>query len=148
MARLGLGACLGVNTAYAVNVARDLGPRIALYIVGYGPNVLWTYDAWYWLRTPILGTICGAIAGGAIYDGLIYQGDDSPMNQPWGNPKRLFSRRKSTASIETGSSTIAPVSCVGALITPSKSACADPHALRYQDKATESTGRKSEAITQ
>ena len=98
----GIGATLGWQTAYAVNVARDLGPRLALYIVGYGPDVLWTFDAWYWLRTPILGTIVGALLGGFIYDMLIYTGSES-----WTNAKWQFSdiglRRKKRGEIGSGS---------------------------------------------
>ncbi|CDS82379.1 related to channel protein [Sporisorium scitamineum] len=77
----GLGACLGWQTAYAVNPARDLGPRLMLYIVGYSPNILWTFNAWYWLWTPILATISGAIMGCIVYDTLCYTGGDSPINR-------------------------------------------------------------------
>ncbi|KIS70778.1 uncharacterized protein UMAG_10452 [Mycosarcoma maydis] len=77
----GLGACLGWQTAYAVNPARDLGPRIMLYIVGYSPKILWTFNAWYWLWTPIIATCSGAIMGCIIYDTLCYTGGDSPINR-------------------------------------------------------------------
>lgn len=36
---LGIGACLGMETAYAINPARDLGPRILTAMVGYGSDV-------------------------------------------------------------------------------------------------------------
>jgi aquaglyceroporin related protein len=36
---LGMGACLGMETAYAINPARDLGPRILTAMVGYGGGV-------------------------------------------------------------------------------------------------------------
>ncbi|SJX62038.1 related to channel protein [Sporisorium reilianum f. sp. reilianum] len=76
-----LGACLGWQTAYAVNPARDLGPRLMLYIVGYSPDILWTFNAWYWLWTPVLATISGAIMGCIVYDTLCYTGGDSPINR-------------------------------------------------------------------
>lgn len=77
----GIGATLGWQTAYAVNPARDLGPRIALSIVGY--RGLWTFDAYYWLYTPVLGPLVGAPLGCFIYDALIYTGSESPLNKPW-----------------------------------------------------------------
>lgn len=77
----GLGACLGWQTAYAVNPARDLGPRLMLYVVGYSPKILWTFNAWYWIWTPILATISGALMGCTIYDTLCYTGGDSPINK-------------------------------------------------------------------
>ncbi|PWN52300.1 aquaporin [Violaceomyces palustris] len=80
---VGIGATLGWQTAYAVNPSRDLGPRIMLWMVGYSPDILWTFDAWYWLWTPTLATITGALLGALIYDTLIYTGGESPINRTW-----------------------------------------------------------------
>jgi glycerol uptake facilitator protein len=58
-----IGVSLGGTTGYAINPARDLGPRIAhaiLPIAGKGDSN-WSY-AWI----PVLGPICGAIVGGLI----------------------------------------------------------------------------------
>ena len=61
---LGIGLSLGGPTGYAINPARDLGPRIAhamLPIAGKGTSD-WAY-AW----TPVVGPIAGGIAGAALY---------------------------------------------------------------------------------
>ena len=58
-----IGVSLGGPTGYAINPARDLGPRIAhaiLPIAGKGDSD-WSY-AWI----PVVGPICGAIAGGFV----------------------------------------------------------------------------------
>lgn len=58
---LGIGASLGGPTGYAINPARDLGPRIAhalLPIKGKGPSD-WSY-AWVPIVGPLVG---GALAG-------------------------------------------------------------------------------------
>jgi len=78
----GIGAALGSQTAYAINPARDLGPRLMLWMSGYGTS-LWTVDDWYWITTPICATLTGGLAGGLIYDLLIYTGSESPLNQKW-----------------------------------------------------------------
>ncbi len=52
-----------------------------LYVVGYSPKILWTFNAWYWIWTPILATISGASMGCTIYDTLCYTGGDSPINK-------------------------------------------------------------------
>jgi glycerol uptake facilitator protein len=60
----GIGLALGGTTGYAINPARDLGPRIAhalLPIKGKG-NSDWAYS---WV--PILGPILGGIAAAALY---------------------------------------------------------------------------------
>jgi glycerol uptake facilitator protein len=58
-----IGLSLGGSTGYAINPARDLGPRIAhaiLPISGKG-NSDWSYS---WI--PVAGPIAGAIVGGLI----------------------------------------------------------------------------------
>lgn len=65
---LGIGLSLGGTTGYAVNPARDLGPRIAhavLPIPGKGGSD-WNY-AWI----PVLGPILGGIAGAVTYQVLL-----------------------------------------------------------------------------
>lgn len=57
-----IGLCLGGTTGYAINPARDLGPRIAhaiLPIPGKGPSD-WGY-AWIPVLAPILGGVIGAM---------------------------------------------------------------------------------------
>ncbi|PWN53151.1 MIP family channel protein [Violaceomyces palustris] len=83
---LGIGASLGFNTGYAMNGARDTGPRIALWLVGYG-NEIWTHNGCYWLWAPWIAAITGGIAGGVVYDAFCYTGRDSPFNRPSGGTK-------------------------------------------------------------
>jgi glycerol uptake facilitator len=61
---LGIGLSLGGPTGYAINPARDLGPRIAhavLPIAGKGTSD-WEYS---WI--PVVGPIIGGIAGAGLY---------------------------------------------------------------------------------
>jgi glycerol uptake facilitator protein len=61
---LGIGLSLGGPTGYAINPARDLGPRIAhalLPIPGKGSSD-WAY-AWI----PVIAPLIGGIAGAALY---------------------------------------------------------------------------------
>jgi glycerol uptake facilitator protein len=65
---LGVGLSLGGPTGYAINPARDLGPRIAhalLPLSNKGGND-WPY-AW----VPIAGPLAGAIGGSLIYQLII-----------------------------------------------------------------------------
>jgi len=60
----GIGLSLGGSTGYAINPARDLGPRLAhaiLPIAGKGGSD-WGY-AWI----PVIGPIVGGLAGAAVY---------------------------------------------------------------------------------
>ncbi|MBK8196079.1 MAG: aquaporin family protein [Lewinellaceae bacterium] len=64
---LAIGHSLGGTTGYAINPARDLGPRIMhaiLPVPGKGDSD-WGY-AWIPVVAPILGGICGALAYRAL----------------------------------------------------------------------------------
>jgi glycerol uptake facilitator protein len=66
----GIGLSLGGPTGYAINPARDLGPRIMhaiLPIAGKGPSD-WSY-AWIPVVAPIAGGILGALAFDLFYPG-------------------------------------------------------------------------------
>jgi glycerol uptake facilitator len=67
---VGIGLSLGGPTGYAINPARDLGPRIAhavLPIAGKGPSD-WGYS-WVPVVGPIIGGVLGALAFDAFYPG-------------------------------------------------------------------------------
>src|SRR4051794_12328645 len=64
---LGIGVSLGGPTGYAINPARDLGPRLAhavLPIAGKGPSD-WQYS-WIPVVAPLVGGIVGAVLYSAI----------------------------------------------------------------------------------
>src|SRR5437868_10247140 len=63
----GIGLSLGGPTGYAINPARDLGPRIAhalLPIAGKGDSD-WAYS---WI--PVVGPLIGGALGGLAYQAL------------------------------------------------------------------------------
>ena len=68
---LAIGLSLGGPTGYAINPARDLGPRIAhalLPIPGKGPSD-WSY-AWIPVVAPLVGGALGALACQAFFPGV------------------------------------------------------------------------------
>ena len=65
---LAIGTSLGGTTGYAINPARDLGPRIAhafLPIPGKRDSD-WGY-AWIPVLGPIVGGVCGALVHGVLF---------------------------------------------------------------------------------
>ena len=67
---LGIGLSLGGPTGYAINPARDLGPRIAhavLPIAGKGGSD-WGY-AWIPVVAPVIGGILGAVVYTVLFGG-------------------------------------------------------------------------------
>jgi aquaglyceroporin related protein, other eukaryote len=76
----GLGACFGFETGYAMNLARDFGPRLMSYFLGYGNEVWSAGNYYFWV--PMVAPFFGCMFGGFLYDLCIYTGLDSPLNQP------------------------------------------------------------------
>lgn len=66
---LAIGMTLGLNCGYAINPARDFGPRLFTYLAGWGSEVFRAGDGWWWI--PIVGPLLGGILGGLVYDLLV-----------------------------------------------------------------------------
>jgi MIP family channel proteins len=64
-----IGMTFGFNAGYAINPARDLGPRVFTFLAGWGGEVFTAGSAWWWV--PILAPCLGGLVGGFVYDVLI-----------------------------------------------------------------------------
>jgi len=68
-----IGMSFGVNAGYAINPARDFGPRIFAWIQGWGkiafPGDYGNVNTYFWI--PIVGPFVGAAIGAFVYDFLI-----------------------------------------------------------------------------
>ena len=73
-----IGTSLGANTGYAINPARDFGPRLFAYFAGWGKVALpgtfdngmgFHFSNYFWI--PIVGPIIGGIIGVLLYDFFI-----------------------------------------------------------------------------
>ena len=64
-----IGASLGFNTGYAINPARDFGPRVFTALAGWGSGVFTAANAWWWV--PIVAPCVGAVTGGWVYDACV-----------------------------------------------------------------------------
>lgn len=76
----GIGACFGWETGYAINLARDFGPRLVSYMIGYGPDVWRAGNYYFWV--PMVAPFFGCAFGGFLYDLLLFTGE-SPINTPY-----------------------------------------------------------------
>ena len=64
-----IGMSFGHNAGYAINPARDFGPRLFTALAGWGGDVFRAGNGWWWV--PIVAPCLGAIVGGFVYDLLI-----------------------------------------------------------------------------
>jgi MIP family channel proteins len=64
-----IGVAFGFNSGYAINPARDLGPRLFTAIAGWGGEVFTAANGWWWV--PVVAPCLGAIVGAVVYDALI-----------------------------------------------------------------------------
>jgi aquaglyceroporin related protein len=79
----GIGASFGWETGYAINLARDFGPRLMSYCLGYGREVWSAGNYYFWV--PMVAPFAGTLIGGLLYDVFIYTGPETIVNTPyWG----------------------------------------------------------------
>lgn len=64
-----IGASAGYLEAWALNPARDFGPRLFAFLAGWGPQALPAPDNYWWV--PIVGPLIGGLVGGGAYQWLI-----------------------------------------------------------------------------
>lgn len=110
----GIGACFGWETGYAINFARDFGPRLVSYMLGYGMNVWRAGGYYFWIpmvapvRLPSLypsllwmltmhAQFIGCTLGGWLYDMFLYTGE-SPINTDVAGLARLGKLNRKTWS--------------------------------------------------
>ncbi|MFD3519530.1 MIP/aquaporin family protein [Streptomyces sp. NPDC058653] len=66
-----IGMSFGANAGYAINPARDFGPRLLTWIAGWDGlalpgNLAGSYSAFFWI--PIVGPLIGGVIGVLVYD--------------------------------------------------------------------------------
>jgi glycerol uptake facilitator protein len=69
-----IGMSYGANAGYAINPARDFGPRIFALLAGWGQvafpgTVKGAFTAYFWV--PIVGPFVGGVIGAFVYDFFI-----------------------------------------------------------------------------
>lgn len=83
-----IGMAWGANAGYAINPARDLGPRLASLVTGYGTAMQdQNGELYFWL--PIVAPIIGGLIGGGLFKLLIeshlpeeVEGETPPVSEP------------------------------------------------------------------
>ena len=70
-----IGMSFGANAGYAINPARDFGPRIFALIAGWGQvafpgTVKGAFSNYFWI--PIVGPLIGGVIGAYVYDFFIF----------------------------------------------------------------------------
>ncbi|HEX5465070.1 MAG TPA: MIP/aquaporin family protein [Candidatus Limnocylindrales bacterium] len=60
-----IGMSFGANAGYAINPARDFGPRLFAFFAGWGQVALPGVDNYFWV--PIIGPLVGAVIAAFVY---------------------------------------------------------------------------------
>ena len=66
-----IGLSLGAPTGYAINPARDFGPRVASALLGWGSAVFQSHGYYFWV--PIVAPLAGGLAGTYLYDFAVHR---------------------------------------------------------------------------
>lgn len=86
-----IGMAFGANAGYAINPARDLGPRVASLITGYGGAMNdQNGNLYFWL--PLIAPVVGGLIGGLMFKYLIEgfltpeEGEELAVSEPLEEP--------------------------------------------------------------
>lgn len=103
-----IGMSYGANAGYAINPARDFGPRVFAWLAGWGAvalpgTVKGAFTAYFWV--PIVGPLIGGVIGAYVYDLFIFdvlkaRGEQS---EPGVEPKGETVEERATAEPGTES---------------------------------------------
>jgi len=74
-----IGTSYGYQTGYALNPARDLGPRFFTALFGWGFGVFSRQNWYFWV--PIVAPFLGAIIGASFYDLFIHSTPPTPEHE-------------------------------------------------------------------
>lgn len=86
-----IGMAWGANAGYAINPARDFGPRLAEWVTGYSTawrSATGDHPIYFWI--PIIAPIIGGLVGGALWKYLLEpflpEDDTDGATPPVGEP--------------------------------------------------------------
>jgi len=85
-----IGMAWGANAGYAINPARDFGPRLASWVTGYGDAFRSTtgdHPVYFWV--PIVAPIIGGLVAGAIWKYVVepqLPAEEAKPTPPIGEP--------------------------------------------------------------
>jgi glycerol uptake facilitator protein len=82
---VGIGMAWGVNAGYAINPARDLGPRLASLMTGYS-TALRDQNGYLYFWVPIVGPLVGGLVGGGLFKMLIETHLPKDPTEEYGDP--------------------------------------------------------------
>jgi MIP family channel proteins len=77
-----IGMTFGFNAGYAINPARDFGPRLFTAVAGWGRGVFTAANGWWWV--PVVAPLVGGVIGGWTYDAFVghhFPGHRSPSTE-------------------------------------------------------------------
>jgi MIP family channel proteins len=75
-----IGMTFGFNAGYAINPARDFGPRLFTAVAGWGGGVFTAANNWWWV--PVVAPLIGGTIGGWTYDAFVGNHFSSRQSSP------------------------------------------------------------------
>ncbi len=87
---LGIGCSFGSLHGYAINPARDFGPRLLTVLVGFRNNGLTDGSGVWWV--PVAGPLLGAVLGAWIYEAAVGRRLPAPTVARGGAEERVTNR--------------------------------------------------------